>query len=204
MQGDVMKILKWILSLSICGTAILGADIEKVTVQWTQARYNCDAGCLRLLDNQFRRISGVSDVAIDQGAAQATLQWNPNVPFSYTAIDTAMRMVGPSIDNLGVRLKVRGTIRHDANSVTLISLGDNTNFFLLSPITPSSTQFVDTESVASRPLWPQVRTELLDAEAQNLIVTIDGPLFQPERAPPFYIIVEQKKVSKPDTQPADR
>lgn len=199
-----MKILKWILSLSICGSTFLNADIEKVTIQWTQARYNCDAGCLQLLDNQFRKIPGVSSVAINQGAAQAVLQWDPNAPFSYTAIDTAMRMVGPSIDNLGIRLKIRGTIRHDANTVTLISLGDNTNYFLLSPITPSSTQYVDPESVASHPLWPQVRTELLDAEAQNLLVTVEGPLFQPERAPPYYIIVEQKKVSKPDTQPADK
>lgn len=194
-----MNFLKLFLSLCLLHGAFLHAEIQKVTILWT--KYLCDQGCANLLENQFRRIPGVADVTINQPAAQATLQWKPNVPFSYTDIDTAMRMVGPAYDDLGIRLRVRGTIRHDQNSVTLISMGDNTNFYLLSPITPSTTQYVEMQDIKSHTLWPDVRAELLDAEAQNFPVEVEGPLFQPEQAPPYYIIIQQKKILQPQPEP---
>lgn len=190
------------ISFALVYATHLNAEIEKVSVKWTP--YQCDAGCVQNLDRQFRQIAGVADVTINMSAAQAEIRWRPNIPFSYTAIDTAMRMIGPSIDNRGLRLKVRGTIQHDARSVTLISTGDNSRFILLGPIVPSPTHYVEEESVWSHRPTPEARNEYLAAEDADQTVTVEGPLFQPEQAPPMYMIVEKKQfASSKSTGPED-
>lgn len=171
----------------------LQAEIVLVTVKWTVNL--CQDYCVRNLYKELGKVKGVGEVVINQAGAQADLRWKPNVPFSFVDVDAAMRMVGPSIED--IRMKVHGTLTHTQDSVTLISTGDNTHFQLLSPIIPSKTQYVEEYNVATHTLWAATREQLLQAEANHLSVTIDGQLFRPEWAPPLYILIQKITVDQP-------
>lgn len=187
------KVALTMASFMLFASSCLHAEVQLVTIKWTQ--YLCYDDCVRLLEKQFAQVKGVSQVAINQAGAQAEIRWKPNVPFSYVDLDNAMRMVGPSIED--IRIKVHGTLSHTNYTVTLTSTGDNTRFQLLSPIIASTTQYVEENSVASHTLWASTRTQLLQAEQNKLAVTVEGQLFQPEQAPPLYIVIGNLSVDKP-------
>lgn len=171
----------------------LPAEIEHVSVKWVSAA--CLESCAHGLQQQFSKIPGVAEVSVDQAAGRADLRWKPNAPFAYYPIHAAMSMIGPSIKNL--RVRVKGTIKHDAKTVSLVSLGDYTTFILLSPLTPSPNEYTIMYNVETHKLLPNMREQLLQAEANKQTVTIEGPLFQPERAPPLLLITETVNVTKP-------
>lgn len=168
------------------------AEILDVRVTWTAAE--CQARCNQLLQAQFGRIYGVSSVQVNQQAGQADMKWKPKVIFSFQPIDAALRMVGPFPND--VRVKVRGKIQHDPANVKIISDGDGTSFYLLNPIIPVRNQFVIEDSPFNRPLTPDMRNKLLDAQKNNQMVTIEGPLFEPYRSPPLRIIVESLNIEE--------
>ncbi|QLH36935.1 MAG: hypothetical protein HWD61_12995 [Parachlamydiaceae bacterium] len=166
------------------------AEIELVTIKWTAGL--CQASCIRGLEQQFRRIQGVTNVKINGDQAQADLAWSPNAPFSFRAIEGAMAFIGLSMNDL--RVTVRGTVRHDERSVILTSTGDLSQFVLMSPPPMSFNMYVEVNSPLNRELTPQVRSILLAAEQNQQTVVISGPLFHPETSPPLFLTVESVNV----------
>lgn len=179
----------------LCVFGSLSAEVQQLVIKWNPVL--CKQKCVQGLSDQFYNIKGVAAVEINQAAGQAQIRWKPEFPISFPPINTAMSMIGAAIED--IRVKVRGTIGHDVRTVSLISLGDNTRFLLLGSIMPQQSHFVTEFSPYNRPLDPQMRQKLLDAQANDLVATIEGPLFQPERSPPnpLMLIVENVRFEKP-------
>lgn len=183
-----------VYSCMIFSSAHLSADIDHVTIKWTTGL--CTSSCVTTLKDQFSKVPGVAKIEITQGQGQMSLQWKPNVPFNFIPINGAMSLVGLSIQDL--RIKARGNISHDNQRVFLTSTGDNTRFQLLGPVQPSEHHYVIEFSPFTHPLSADMRKDLLDAEAAHQIVTIEGPILEPERSPPLYLIVERITQDKPN------
>ncbi|MBA3957486.1 MAG: hypothetical protein H0X51_03705 [Parachlamydiaceae bacterium] len=184
------------LLLSLCCQFVLQAEVQKVTIKWTAMA--CKELCVQGLAKQFYLIKGVSNVQIDQGAGQAILTWKPDQIFTFAPINTAMSMIGLAINN--IQIKVRGTVRHDDRTVTLVSIGDGTLFQLIGPVMPSPSQYVIQYNTGSRTLPPHLREELLEGEAGSQVAMIEGPLLMPERSPPLQLVIERLQFSKPQEE----
>lgn len=180
------------LFISLLLKSSVFAEIETVTIKWTSML--CLQTCVIGLDHQFRLLPAVADVQIDEGAGRAILRWRPGATFSYPPIETALAMIGISYDDF-IRIKVRGTVIPGA-PFTLVSSGDQTPFVLLGPVEPSRTDQVIIYNIQTHTLSPQLKEQLLQAAAENSVVTIEGPLLSPERSPPLMLIVENLQVSK--------
>ena len=166
----------------------VGAEVQQVTIRWTSLL--CKDSCVKLLDQQLKKISGIKDVSIDQQAGQAVLTWKPNAPFLFTSINSAMHMVGISMRD--IRIRVQGSIRHSGSTIFIVSEGDNTRFELVSPVTPNSKGQTSEYNYSNRKLSPDLMKQLLDAEKNRLKATIEGPVFMPERMTvPTQIVVDK-------------
>lgn len=181
----------WILIT--CSLNGLQAEIISLTIKWTGLL--CQEACVKQLEQQFKKIPGVDSFVISGAAGQINVVWKPNASFSFTPINTAMRMVG--LSPLDIRLKVRGKLRHDARSVTLVSDGDYTRFNLLNPVLPEMNRQAAEFNLAARALTPPLRQKLLDAEAADMTATIEGVLFMPMRTPGLNLVVEQLNFTAP-------
>lgn len=170
------------------------AEVQQVTLRWLGMQ--CQASCVRGLETQLRRVRGVASVDISEPQGQAIIQWDPQVPFSYRSIEAAIAMIGIGIDPEDFGLTVRGNIIHDERNVILISIGDNTRFYLLGtpPFVPN--RFIEENSLANRALTPQIKSQLLEAERNRQSVTISGPLFQPEASPPLYLVIQSLNIGE--------
>lgn len=184
----IRTMLSLYLSLTFVNAA--HAEVSDVIITWTAA--TCQPGCDKLLSQQFGKIYGIATFDINRAAGQANIQWKPNLPFAYYPINAAMRMIGPHINT--IRLKVRGKIQHTQDNIKLISEGDGTLFYLISAVNPAPNQYAPTRSVYNRALSLDVRQQLLDAEANKQMVVIDGPLFEPYRSPPLFLVIEHLSV----------
>ena len=172
--------------------SFLQAEIESITIKWTPLL--CQQSCIAGLEKQFRNINGVADVVMNQPAGMATLRWKPDVALTFPPINTAMSMIGLSINDL--RVKVRGTISHDAKTVTLNSLGDNTRFLLMSPVTPKRFEMAEEFNPATHILSPSQRDQFLQAQDADQVAIVEGPIFEPERSPPLKLVVGNVKFIK--------
>lgn len=170
----------------------LQAEIEIVTVKWNP--YLCIQNCPSLLVREFKKTQGVDQITINEAQGQADITWRPNVPFTFQQINIPTRMIG--IRPHDMRVRARGTISHTDRTVTLTSSGDGTQFLLLGPITPSVTNQVIQHNIQNNPLPADRRDQLINAERQKQTVTIEGPLFAPQRSPPLMLIVEQLQVNQ--------
>lgn len=168
------------------------AEIKEVTFQWPSIL--CKDSCVRGLEQQLRKIRGVTDVSINGPQGQAHLKWDPQAPFSYRSIEAAVAWIGLGFEDLHVT--VRGNIVHNERDVILVSLGDNSRFYLMNHPPDVPNRFVEQNSPFNRTLTPQMRAQLLDAERNHQIVTISGPLFHPETSPPLYLTVESLNMSE--------
>lgn len=173
-------------------TSLFG-NIHSATLRWTPGQ--CSASCARALTDQWNRLEGVASVQMDQNAGQAILTWRPNAIFSYPRLHAATAMVGIYLKE--IRLTVSGTITHNAQIISLVSLGDGTTFQLLGPLAPSSSGQTIVASPASHPIPPYLHEQLLAAESNQQVVTIEGPLFEAYRAPPLYLIAGSVSVENP-------
>src|ERR1700722_11588708 len=81
----------------------LNAEIEYVIVKWLPTA--CLGSCVQNIGQQLQAIPAAAEIIINQQQGQATIRWKPRVPFAYDYINTAMRLVGPSVQD--VRVKVR-------------------------------------------------------------------------------------------------
>lgn len=182
-----MKTYFSIFLLLISYMTPLSAEIQKVNLTWTAIL--CRGLCGRELEKQFSRVKGVASISIDQQAGSAELRWKPNEKFSFQPIHIAMSLVGLGLRD--IRLSVKGTIRTDGKTFTLVSLGDNTIFTLLNPIIPNPHSYVPQTSSANRKLTPEMQQKLFDAQRTHKIATISGPLFEPYRSPPLMLVIDQ-------------
>jgi hypothetical protein len=186
---------KYFLIIAILWTSsFLYAEIESITIKWTPLL--CQQSCIAGLERQFRNINGVADVEMNQSAGQAVLRWKPDVQLTFVPINNAMQMIGLSINDL--RVKVRGSISHDARTVTLNSLGDNTRFLMMSVVTPKTIEMSEQFNPQTHILSPAQRDEFLEAQSADQVAVVEGPIFEPERSPPLKIIVEKVKFLKPE------
>lgn len=180
------------------GCFSLSAEIQSVVIKWNAAL--CLDVCIPGIERNLQSIQSVTDIRINARAGIAEMGWKPNYPFSFAPFNLATRSVGIRLSDL--RLRVQGTIAHDVEGVYLVSLGDNTRFRLIGPIQPLAGRYVVQSNIASHPMPADLQQKLLDAEAQNTIVTVEGPLFEPFRYTNT-IISEQVKFPKKDERDQD-
>lgn len=170
------------------------AEILKVHIDWQPE--TCTANCARLLAEKFQKVQGVAEITMNQPGGYAELRWKPRYPFNFNDIQTAMQLVGVGIRT--IRVKVRGTILFQAQSVALVSLGDNTPFYLLGQLVPQPNQQVQYESLQNHQLSPSLLTQLSEGAKQNRIAVIDGSLYLPWNYSWLWLIVEQIQFVQPE------
>lgn len=179
----------------------LQAEIQNVTITYQAAL--CIDQCPALLEKEFLKIPGVQQAQVLGQAGQVELRWKPNVPFSFSPINTAMRMVGPRLKM--VHVTVKGRIHSNGNTIIIVSDGDGTSFNLVNRISPNPNQYFEQYNIDTRALPPALRDELLDLERNRETVVISGPLFQPERVIPLQLVVEYlQKAPQPAQQQQQR
>lgn len=199
---NILKIIKRIilnltLFAALFSSNILFSEIQTVTIKWTAAE--CFASCGKGLEQQFKKIHEVAEIHMNLLQGQAELRWKPNAPFSFTPVKIAMQMIGLYIND--IHIKVRGTIKHDnQNNFTLVSLGDNTTFNLLSAPSSSMVNYVEQYNPQNRVIRPDLKNQLLESERNHSVATISGPLFEPYRAPPLVLIIEHLNIAKKEQE----
>lgn len=174
------------LMLLLAMSAHLNAEVEMIQIKWNA--FKCLNMCTPLIQENLNAIRSVSNVQINAPSGVAVMGWDPNYPFSYEPFRYAAGAVGIKIDEM--RIRVRGTITHDANNFYLISTGDGARFLLIGPIHTEPGRYIPRYSLETHPLAPQVKEDLLDAERKNFTVLISGPLYLPSHWPRV-LIAEQ-------------
>lgn len=164
----------------------LQSEVEKAVLKWNPGY--CTESCLKNLTRRLQSMHDVAEVKMEGESSQATLRWKPNKPFSFQAIDYTMRYVG--VRMMQVFVTVRGTILHADKNASIVSIGDNTPFLLLSPTDIKAGQAAALQNIQSYKLKPEMRNKLILAEQQYKVVTIEGLLLLPERGPPLYMIIQ--------------
>lgn len=170
----------------------LKAEVQQVTLVWQPGL--CAVSCVKELDKQLTRVPGVAKVDINEGSGRAYLTWKPDAPFSFQPLNAAVRYVGIRVND--IHLKVRGRVMQEGNQIKLISSGDNTSFTLLNPVVPQQRQYVVQYNPEVRKLSPQTQADLVEAQKNDWMVTIEGPFFEPYRSPPNMLVVEQMNIDK--------
>lgn len=165
----------------------LSAEILSVEVRFNPAF--CNLQCPSMLTTAFQNMQAVAEVSMNGQQGQAILRYKPNQPFDYRTLRNAIASVGTTPQYL--RVKVRGAIRGQNNNFAISSMGDNTLFYLLGPIQASPTQYTISASLSNHPLPPYLIETLQKGVAENRIAVVQGWLFQPDRSPPYYIVIEQ-------------
>lgn len=179
---------KIILALILCSSPLL-AEVQEVRIQWTPQL--CNDICIRNLEKQFRRIYQVDEISMNRSAGQALLKYKEKGTYNYGPINTAMAMIGLTIND--IHIKVRGHVKATDREVFLISDGDASVYTLMSPVRPEPGKSVENWSPFTHPLTVQHRNQLIEAGRAGKAVTLSGPLFEPERSPPNYLIVQEIK-----------
>lgn len=169
----------------------VSGEIEELTVRW-YAGITCSGSCLSGLQGQLSKLPGAVDVQMDGPGSSAYMRWKPRVTFKFSDLNVAIRAIGVSFSDLHITL--RGTITHTGNKVTVTSLGDETSFFLLSPLVTLPYHTATPNNPDSYSLQPDTYQKLLTAEEQYRVVKISGTMLMPWRSPPNYLIIESLEI----------
>lgn len=188
-----MKTLKWndLLCFFLLVNS-LSAEVEQITVRWNAV--TCYDTCTPLLENNLRAIANVTNLQMNGRSGAAVMGWNPHQTFSYEPFRLASAAAGVRL--LDVRVRVRGTIAHDADRFYLVSTGDGARFWLLGPIVTGNDRYVPRYNPESYPLVGPVKAQLLEAEEKGQTVVISGPLYLPNRYPRTLIAEQVKIIAK--------
>lgn len=179
--------------LSTCSHTDLFSEIKVISFNWTPGL--CPQNCEVELERQLRTVPEIENVVINQNGGR--ISWKPDLQFSFVPINQASRMTGIRI--LTTRIKVKGKIEESMGNFYIVSSGDNTRIQLLGPIEASVDRYVIQQNIDSHPLTPNIRAQLMEAEKKKQLVSIDGPLFEPERIIILAMIIEnitEEKVSE--------
>lgn len=183
----------YIFLLMIWGEIVYG-EIETVEVKWNAIK--CMNICTPLIERNLIDIGTISNLQINERSGVAVMGWDPNQPFSFEPFRYAFSASGIRISD--IRLRVRGTIAHDSDNFYLVSIGDGTRFTLVGPLYPERGRYIPL-NVASHPLLPKVKDQLLEAENNRFTVVISGPLYSPNY-PPNILVAEEIKINEKATQ----
>lgn len=181
--------MKKLVCALLFSCSVLEAEIMEVRIQWTPQL--CNDICAGNLERQFHRIYNVEEITMNRHAGQVLLKYKPKGIYDFGQINRAMQMIGLTIND--IHLKVQGHVKASDREVFLVSDGDGSVFTLMSPVHPEPGKSVENWSPFTHPLTVQHRNQLIDAGHAGKKVTITGPLFEPERAPPNYLIVQEIK-----------
>lgn len=190
-----MRLLLLFVAFLILSTP-LQSEIQRVDVQWRGL--SCNLTCAQMLERRFREIPEVSSVTLNAGNQSATLRWMQNRPFSFQAINLAVRSVGPAIDQL--RATVRGMIQMQNDQFWIVSIGDNTAFLLLGPHAPPTGSIPQFLHKIYHPLSARLQSLLRDAVRKGRVAIIEGEIFQAHRAPPLMLIIAHVQFEQPRRQ----
>jgi len=171
----------------------LHSEIERVTVRWNPAV--CTDSCVRGIQKELARVGGVAEMLVNR--EQVDIRWKPKVPFLWQSVNTAIRTIGVPI--LDARVQVRGTIVVVGNSISLQSLGDNTQFVVLSPAKVSFDVQIPQNSFETNVMTPELYQELAEAARDSCVVTIAGRLLRPQMG--LYLVAEQVNVHRLGPKP---
>jgi hypothetical protein len=161
----------------------LNAEIQSVRLQFNPVA--CQANCGNLLIKYLQRVQGVENVAIDPRQGVVKLTYAPGSLFSFSQINTAVRSVGPNLE--WIELVVKGQVEVTGKAAFLVS--DKNRFEILSAGGPQGNgRFVEFNRASHNLNQEQLEQLLLIANKKET-VEITGPLFQPERSPPYRIIM---------------
>lgn len=162
---------------SLFGATSAFSEIETVVISWAPGL--CLESCRRNAESRFSSMPQVAEAVVSPGSDTATFRWKPTARFSFEDLNFAVRGVGLRVDSLII--KVRGLISHDSRNVFLTSLEDGTVFLLLGRIDVEPSMTPIQNSVYSRQLSPALRDRLIKAQNEYKVVTVVGPIFEPNR-----------------------
>lgn len=179
-----------LLFLFFCCEA--SAEVVEVVIRWKPGF--CSDSCLVLLERRLGENEQVDKVIFQASQSQAILRVKRDKRFSFRSIDATMRSVGVKLNEIFVT--VRGSVKESGNTLSLVSLGDGTEFLLLSPIAIRPGEAAVEKNIESHMLQPAMESALLKAKSEERSVKIEGPLFEPERAPPLFLIIKNIAIEK--------
>jgi hypothetical protein len=191
------KMRKWWIGLCALFVTVnfLQAEVEFIQIRWNA--FKCLDICTPLIEKNLNAIRNVTNVQINARSGVATMGWSPNYPFSYEPFRLASSAAGIHIDDM--RIRIRGTIGHDFDNFYLVSIGDDSRYLLLGPISTVPGRYIPKYNMASYPLSRDTKEQLLEAEKNGLTVVISGPLYLPSRYP-HTLIAEQIKINVKESQ----
>ena len=168
----------WIGFLLLIISHPLFSEVQYAQIRWNPA--HCVNKCPETIAQQLKIFPGIASLTMNPTAGQADLIWKPDVPFlvSYLANIFAQQRVTV----YSIRIKVRGTIQVFGNQVSLLSLGDNTTFSLVSAPKIQINRNQAYYNPANYPLDPYLKDQLAKAANEKKIVHIEGPLLAPDSA----------------------
>lgn len=185
------------LCLFMLTTYALNAEIEQITLEWDNVL--CKDDCAARMQKELSKVSEISNVAVSQSNGMATMQWKAEKRFSFPTIDKAIKKIGLHVQAL--RVKVRGTITEQNRKFYITSIGDGTKFNLLGAASdnPTKNRYVVQQSRYNRPLSQEQKAILMEAIKKELVVVIEGPIYQPYQFPPLDLIIGSINIAKPAT-----
>ena len=185
--------------LMICSH--LSAEIERVTVKWNPVV--CQGSCIQGIIGALSATPPVAEFIINPQEGQVNIRWKPKSFFDYETVRRAIAGA-TGIPILDIRVQVRGTVIVSNNVVALQSLGDNTQFMLMSPAQQNITKNVPQNSFFNRQLTPQLMQQFLEGARDSTVVTVSGPLLRPQMG--LYLVAEQVTFNRlgPNSFPGPR
>jgi hypothetical protein len=190
----------WLLGLSLLlfTRNNLKGEIQEILIRWNA--FKCLNVCVPSIERNLNGIRGVIKPQIDSTSGTAVMGWEPKAPFSYEPFKLASAAVGIRFSE--IRIRVRGTIFHDAENFYLISTGDDSRFKLVGPINAPPGQYTPSYNLANNILTPRLKDQLLNAEKEDQELLISGPLYLPNQYPRV-LIIEQIKVIEEENPQVD-
>jgi hypothetical protein len=166
------------------------SEVEEVIFKWNAAI--CRATCIPFIAKQLEDMPQVTEFRLEAHTGIAYVHWNPKVEFSFGYFNFASRAAGIRIED--IRVRVKGTIIHDHDDIYIISSGDNTHFKVVGNLKTHVNQYTIQANVANHLFSEKQFERLLDAEEKREIVTIEGPLFEPQKN---YLTIVSEKIKYP-------
>lgn len=177
-------------------TSSAPASILKVNVRVDGD--TCTPKCYELIKKYMLRVKGVTDVKLNTSGGVIELTWDPNLPFSWFNVNSALQMVGVALLNMGI--KASGEIRQEGKRLVLVSKPDNTSLILISPLKGNPDLYTAQPNPYLQTLDPELKREILAKATPGKVVTVEGTLFPWYQPPPFYLVVEQLTFETPKKQ----
>lgn len=169
----IHKMAMYLTTMTLFCMSLLG-EIREVVLSWNPAI--CLDMCIYGLEKNLRELPFVASATFNARAGTAVLKWKKDMSFNYEPLLFATRSIGVTIRD--VRIIVTGKISHDGDNYYLLSTGDGTRFLLLGPLIYEPGRYSVRFSLETHPVPPGLMQKFLEAEKNDAILLIEGPLFE--------------------------